>query len=309
MLLQNEVNSTVQQLVKRFPQISAVIQFGSSISGDSHELFSDVDLALLTKRKQDSDHIQSFLHKNHSCFDLQTHVYAKRSFLKGLRDGDPLPLSILSTGVALHGRKDVMRLKNQNFAPDTLTARNCMRNAFAALGLAVSDLTHSMEWDAVNSMYHAARSAIWAVLFSKEITPNNARILVLLKNKKVASLYKRMIHFRNNPPTASRDFYLPKKVYLGGNINQYTRALEDATTIVKIGHKKIFGKNFIGLCEMLEIIKNKYIEIPDFYSVYLSFNRGKNIPQYSVVLSFHGERRVLLDVDATNGKIREIPLT
>ena len=44
------------------------------------------------------------------------------------------------------------------------------------------------------------RTSIWATLMSKKITPNNKRLFELIKDKKIIDLYKKIVHFRNNPP-------------------------------------------------------------------------------------------------------------
>jgi len=292
MLKQEEVEKFVNALRKEFPEIKLLMQFGSSVSGVFNKRISDVDLAIILsskkKEKKAKDSVYSLPHS----FGMQTHVYSIRNFLKKLRQADALCLSILYTGKPLYGSKYCEQLKNKNFNPDKASIRKCMMNSFGALSLGISDLLHGMVLDPVNSIYHAARSSIWATLMEKEITPNNKRIFELIKDKKIIGLYRKIVHFRNNPPDyETHNLDLDKEIYKKGNINEITQYLYDATAIVKINYKRIFGKDFIGLFELLNSIHKKYKQIPDFYNVMLSVNWEREFPFYTVVLSFKNGKR------------------
>jgi predicted nucleotidyltransferase len=310
MLKQEQVKKFVNTLRKKFPEIKLLIQFGSSVSGDFNKRISDVDLAIILSSKKKEKKIKDSVYSLPHSFGMQTHVYSMRDFLKNLKQADPLCLSILYAGKSLYGIKLFEQLKNKNFKPNKSSIRRCMLNSFAGLGLGISDLLHGMILDPVNSIYHAARSSIWATLMDQEITPNNKRIFELIKDKKIIELYRKIIDFRNNPPDyETHDFGLDKKIYKKGNINELTQYLDDATTIVKTNYKKIFGKDFIGLFELLGILRKKYKKIPKFYNVMLSVNWEKEFPLYVVMLAFKDDKSVLVEV-SDNGKIgKELDLS
>ncbi len=305
MLKQKEI---VERLVKKFPEIKMIIQFGSSASGDYVENLSDIDLAIISKSKKEEEQIKDFIFKEVSSFYLQTHLFSINSFVKSLKDGVPLSLSILYTGNPLYGHEDYFKLKKKGFKANKSTMRKCMLNSFAALSLAISDLTGGMLFDSVNSVYHAARSSIWAVLITKEITPKNKRILELVEDRKIIDLYKKIISFRQNIPDYDIDIDFSKKLYKKGDMNPFTQILRDAMMIIKINHKHIFKKNFIGLFELLSILKGRY-KIPNFYSIFLSVDWKKEIPSYHVMLSFKYDKRFMLEVNAHNGKIKELSIS
>lgn len=304
MLEQKDINKLIDTLSKNFPGIRVIIQFGSSSSGDYNKEISDIDLAIITKLKNMEKQIKNFIFKSYSPFKIQTHIFSIISFIKRLKQADPLTLSILYTGKPLYGKEYFYKIKKRNFKANSSTIRRCVLNSFAALSLAISDLTHGMLFDSVNSIYHAARSSIWGVLFNTHITPRNKNIFELIKDKRILDLYKKIIHFRNNIPYYKENLDLPTKIYEKGNINQFTQLLEDATKIIKINYKKIFKKNFISLFELFEILNRKY-GIPEFYSVFLSVNWKSEKPIYLTTLSFNN-KMVLLNVNTTNGKIKEI---
>ena len=304
MLKQEQVKEFVNALRKKFPEIKLLIQFGSSVSGDFNKRISDVDLAIILSAKKKEKKVKDSVYGFPHSFGMQTHVYSMGDFLKKLKQADPLCLSILYTGKPLYGSKYCEQLKNKNFKPDKSSIRKCMLNSFGALSLGISDLLYGMVSDPVNSIYHAARSSIWATLMDKDITPNNKRIFELIKDKKIIDLYRKTVHFRNNPPDyETHNLDLDKEIYRKGNINEFTKYLDDATTIVKINYKKIFGKDFIGLFELLNLVHKKYKQIPDFYNVRLSVNWEKEFPFYTVVLSFKNGKRFLVEL-SDNGKIR-----
>jgi len=308
MLKQKEVENLVEKLVKKFSKIKTIIQFGSSVSGDYNKDFSDVDLAIIPSNKKIEKQIKNFIFKYHSSFELQTHIFSARDFIKGLKEGLPINLSIIYTGKQLSGKGYFLKLKNRNFKPTKSTVRKCMLNSFAALGLAISDLTHGMIFDPVNYIYHAARSSIWAALFDKHITPNNKQIFILINNKVITDLYRKMVRSREKPAYYGDDLSICEEIYKKGNINQVTQMLKDATKLIKINYKKIFGKNFIGLFELLNISKKRYAEIPKFYSILLSVDWENEILRYAVVLSFDDNKRLMLEVNANNGDIKEVLL-
>lgn len=305
MLKQEQVKKFVNALRKKFPEIKLLIQFGSSVSGDFNKRISDVDLAIISDSKKKEKKIKDSVYSLPHSFGMQTHVYSMGDFLKNLKQADPLCLSILYAGKPLYGIRYFEQLKNKNFKPNKSSIRKCMLNSFGALSLGISDLLHGMVLDPVNSIYHAARSSIWATLMDKEITPNNKRIFELIKDNKIIKLYRKIIHFRNNPPDyEEHNFDLDKKIYKKGNINEITQYLDDATTIVKANYKKIFGKNFIGLFELLDILRKRYRNTPRFYSIMLSVDWEKEIPSYRVILDFKKYKR-LIAVDGNDGKIRK----
>lgn len=303
MLKQKQVKKFVNALRKGFPEIKLLIQFGSSVSGDFNKRISDVDLAIILSSKKKEKKVKDSVYSLPHSFGMQTHVYSIRDFLEKLKQADPLCLSILHTGKPLYGSKYCEQLKNKNFKPDKASIRKCMLNSFGALSLGISDLLHGMVLDPVNSIYHAARSSIWATLMDKEISPNNKRVFELLKDKKIIELYRKIIHFRNNPPDyETHNLDLDKQIYKKGNINEITQYLNDATALVKINYKKIFGKDFIGLFELLRILRKRYKNVPRFYSVMLFVDWEKETLSYRVILDFKNYKR-LISVNANDGKI------
>lgn len=305
MLKEKGVKRFVNALKKEFSEIKLLIQFGSSVSGDFNRRISDVDLAVIISSKKREKKIKKSIFGFPHSYGMQIHVYSLRDFLKNLKQADPLCLSILYTGRALYGIKYFAQLKNKNFKPNKSAIRKCMLNSFGALSLGMSDLLHGMILDPVNSIYHAARSSIWATLMDKEITPNNKRIFELIEDKKIIELYRKIVHFRNNPPEyETHNLDLDKEIYRKGNINKFTQYLDDATTIVKANYKKIFGKDFIGLFELLDILRKRYKNTPRFYSIMLSVDWKKEVPSYRVILDFKKYKR-LIAVDGNNGKIRK----
>lgn len=301
MLKQKEISLIVNKLVTS-SNIKIILQFGSSVSKDCYA-GSDTDLAIITESVKSEKEINTKINVSH--FYLQTHIFSIQDFTEKLSDGDPLCLSILYTGKVLYGKNVYLKLKKKAFKPTNKTIRKCMLNSFAALGLGISDLTSEFLYDSVNSIYHAARSSIWADLFDKAITPNNHHVFKLLEDKNMLKLYKKIIKFRQNIPDYNSDLCLAQEIYMNGNINSFTQLLEDATTIVRTNYKRIFGKNFVSLFELLAILRKRYDNVPEFYSVILSVVWKKQKPVYHVVLCFK-DKRVFVEVDANNGSIKEI---
>lgn len=308
MITQYPLQKLCQKSTKKFSGIKAIIQFGSSVSGDFHKDISDVDLAVIIKSKRIEKEIHNFFFKHYSHFELQLHIFPERYFIKKARIAEPLILSVLYTGAPIYGKEYMVKLKNRNFRPNKSTARKCMLNSFAALGLAISDLTHGMQFDSVNFMYHAARSSIWATLINQEITPKNKRIFELIKDKKILLLYKKVIQFRENIPPYDADLSLDKKIYVDGNVNEFTNLLNDTITLIKINYKKIFRKGFIGFFELLNILHMKYDKIPEFYTIMLSVEWKRETILYHTLLSFKDKERKFIEVNANNGEFKYIPL-
>lgn len=297
--MKDTIKKLVSKLIHQFDGIEMVIQFGSSVSGDYVKNLSDIDLAIITKSKKQKKLIEGYALGLHH---LQAHIFTERNFIKGLKEGVPLNLSMLYKGKALYGYGRFYKLKKEKFKATKFTEKKCMLNSFAALGLAISDLTHGMLWDSVNSIYHAARSSIWAVLMRKEITPNNRSALKLIKNNKVVGLYKKIINFRKNIPHYEADFDFSKALYNKGSVNQFTELLNDSITIIKINYQTIFKKPFIGLFEVLAILKKNYGK-PSFYSLFLSVDWEREILSYYAALSFKNKDMTLIRINANNGEI------
>src|SRR3989338_1486742 len=236
MLSQKEIQKIASILAKKFPTVLSIIQFGSSVSGDFTK-FSDTDIAVIIKDKKSEKKVRDFCFSCHSAFELQIHLFSSDKFINDLKKGMPLALSILYTGRAIYGKERIQKLKRKNYLPNNFTKRACMLNSFAALSLAVSDLTNGMLADSLNSAYHAARSSIWAVLMDRAITPQNKEALRLIADKKIKLLYKRILGFRAHPPDYGYDIALSQDIYKKGNINEYTQLLEDATYIVKKNYR------------------------------------------------------------------------
>ncbi len=156
--------------------------------------------------------------------------------------------------------------------------------------------------DALNTIYHAARSSVWATLMRNEITPPNRRVFELLEDDEMKKQYQEIVSFRNDPlpyPSIKEN-----EVWEQGNNNAFTEYLAKSCSIIKKNYWQIFGKNFIDVFELLNLLKSKY-DKPDFYSVMLSVNWKKMSPHYLVSLS-HKDNSILLFIDAHNGEIKEL---
>lgn len=289
----------LKEIAKKYPEIISLVQFGSSVSGDTYE-GSDIDLLVVVKNKKVEKRIENKLREELDS-EYQIHVYNKNKFLESVKERDPLNLSAIHTGKVLLGNKFVSNLLK--YKSNKHTARKCMLNSFAALGLGFSDLMHGMFWDSVNSIYHAARSSIWAALMEKEITPPNKKFSELLGNKNVKRRYQEIIDFRKNIPSYDFDLDLEKKFWEKGSVNKFTGLLKNSCFIIKKNYGKIFGKNFIDPFKLMRMLRKNY-EQPNYYAIMLSVNWKKMFPFYHVLLSYE-KRWVSVIIDAHNGKIKE----
>jgi len=293
-------NKEIQEFLKDNKNlIKAAIQFGSSVSGDYVTNLSDVDLALITLSEQKEKELQK---KIKGSFQLQTHIFSSKVFMKRLCSADPLALSILYAGRPICGIKYCDCLRKRGFKPNKSTVRKCMLNSFSALGLAISDLSAGFEYDSVNYAYHAARSAIWASLFLKQITPNNERLLELVKDNTVRNLYQNIIEFRKSIPEPQSSLRTSKLLYSKGNYNDFSQILQNAMTIVKIYYKKLLKKDFLDLFDLLAILRQRFGK-PDLYSLMLSVNWKSEELVYLVFLSFKNKQRLMLTIDHQSGRV------
>ncbi len=316
-----------------YPEIRAAIQFGSSISGDTYE-GSDVDLMVIGKgnSKKAKEKINETLRKELD-YSYQTHVYTQQEFVRAVEGREPLLLSAIHTGRILQGNEFIQPLKK--YKPTKYTVKRCMLTSFAALGMGISDLLQGLMYDdAVNSLYHAARSSIWATLMEKEITPPNKRVLELLKDAEMKTHYERIITFRSNIPDCGHELDLEKRIWEHGDVDTFTDLLRMVNSIVKTNYQKIFHRNFVDCFEVFSILRKRY-EQPKYsvgqkqlnnnypalymkditstinylcpsvyYSLMLSVDWKKNRPSYLVML--HQEKEwISLVIDAHDGKIQE----
>ncbi len=287
----------LKELAQEFPNIISLIQFGSSVSGDTYA-GSDIDVLLVVneKKKEIEEQLREKLE-----WECQMHVYTKEEFLESINKKEPLTLSIVHTGKVLHGEEFIFPLKSVR--PDNYTAKRCILNSFAALGMGISDLMHGMSYDAVNSFYHAARSSIWAALMPREVTPPNKKVFELLEEGIIKQRYREIVEFRSHIPEMETDFELDKKMWERGNINEFTELLQKTNSVVKANYQRVCGENYIGCFEVLEQLRKKYSS-PDHYYLMLSVDWEKMLPYYQVMLSYE-ERRLSLDIDAHTGEIIE----
>ncbi len=286
-----------KEFVQEFSDIVSIVQFGSSVSGDT---YADSDVDVLFVVNEPKKEVEEGLRKKLG-WEYQTHVYTKDEFLGLINKKEPLALSIVHTGKVLHGNEFISPLKT--IQPDNYTARRCMLNSFAALGMGISDLMHGMSYDTVNGLYHAARSSIWATLISGEITPPNHRIFELLEEGEIKQKYRKIVEFRSHIPEMGRDFEVDEKMWKHGNVNEFTELLQKTDSIVKANYLQIYGKNYMGCLEVLELLREKYPQ-PDYYSIMLSVDWEKMQPYYQVMLSYP-EKWITVMVDAHDGTIKE----
>jgi len=282
--------------IANIPKIISAVQFGSSVSGDTYE-GSDIDLLLVVK--DEKTEVEKKVRKKLNS-EYQIHVYTKEEFLDSARKGDPLSLSIIHTGKVLVNKVFINALKK--YQPNRHTAKKCMLNSFAALGLGFSDLIHGLTWDAVNSIYHAARSSIWAILMEQEVTPKNQRVLELLKDNEIRNKYQEIIEFRNHIPDYDMGLNGAEKLW-EQEVNEFTDFLAKSCRIIKKNYLQVFQKNFIDPFDLLAIMRKHY-EKPQFYSIMLSVNWDKMIPFYHILMMDEKEQ-VSLIVDAHTGKIKK----
>lgn len=293
----NPLMDDLRTLIPEFPGVVSLVQFGSSVSGDT---YADSDVDVLFVVSEQKEEFEKQLRKKLG-WEYQVHVYTKDEFLELINKREPLMLSIVHTGRVLHGEEFISSLKN--ILPDNYTAERCMLNSFAALGLGISDLMQGMSYDAVNGLYHAARSSIWATLMPMEVTPPNKRIFELLEEGEIKQKYREILEFRCNIPSTEMDFELEKKMWKGENGNEFTELLQKTNSIVKANYHQIFGKDYVDCFGVLELLRRKYPP-PKFYSLMLSTNWEKMFPYYHVMLSYP-EKWLSLDIDAHTGEVIE----
>lgn len=284
-------------LIPEFLGVVSIVQFGSSVSGDTYA-DSDVDMLFVVNEQKEEFEKQL---KKKLGWEYQTHVYTKDEFLDSVNKREPLALSIVHTGRVLRGEEFISSLKS--ISPDNYTTKRCMLNSFAALGLGISDLMHGMSYDAVNSLYHAARSSIWAILMTREVTPPNKRIFELLEEGEIKQKYTEIVKFRCNIPSTGTAFELEKKMWERGNVNEFMELLQKTNFIVKANHHQIFGKDYVDCFGVLELLRKKYPP-PKFYSLMLSMDWEKMIPYYHVMLSYP-DKWITVMVDAHDGALTE----
>ena len=283
-------------LLEKPKEIISIVQFGSSISGDTYE-GSDTDLMIVVKNSEKE--LERTLRKDLD-YNHQLHIYNKKDFLKSTYKKNPLNLSAIHTGKTLLGSDFINNLKN--YKANNLTIKKCMLNSFAALGLGISDLTNGWLWDSVNRFYHAARSSIWSTLMKKEITPNNKRVFELLADDEITKLYGNIIDFRKDIPAYEVNHNFDKELWEKGNFNKFTELLSKTNTIIKKNYKKVLEKNFIDFFELLQILKNDY-KTPNHYSIMLSVDWKDMSPFYQTTL-FYKNKCVNLEIDAQTGEIK-----
>lgn len=294
MIMENVIAS-----IQDVPSIVAVVQFGSSISGDTYS-GSDIDLLIVVEN--DEEKMESEIRKRLG-YEYQSHFYTKDKFRQALILGEPLALSIVHRGKALRGHEFIKEFRD--YQPTEYTVNRCMLNSFAALGLALSDYLHGLFGDdVINGLYHASRSSIWATLLMQEITPPNKRVLELLKDETIKENYKEILAWRENIPEYESGFELEKKIWLNQHHDLFTAIFHKAHLIIKINYKKITGKDFVDFFEVMGILREKY-PLPDYYSVFLSVDWDKLTPHYDVMLSFK-KNFMILRINAHDGSIIEI---
>lgn len=247
----NEI--TVDIDFKKYSEMVAVVQFGSSISGDTYQ-GSDIDVLIIMEK--DKEDVEKEI-RDKLGYNYQLHFYSKNNFLESLEKREPLLLSAVHTGKTLYDTGFIEPCKQ--YLPNEYTVKRCMLNSFAALGMGISDLFHGMlYYDAVNSFYHAARSSLWATLMEIEITPPNRRVLELLRDEEIKEKYQRIITFRNDIPDYGHNFDLDKKIWDTGEINGFTGVLRDVHEIIRENYLKISGQNFVDCFQILAMLRKKY---------------------------------------------------
>ncbi|MBI4980566.1 nucleotidyltransferase domain-containing protein [Candidatus Woesearchaeota archaeon] len=285
------------KLIGEFPQIISLIQFGSSISGDTYA-GSDIDVLFVVNenKKEAEEELRKKLG-----WEYQMHVYTKEEFLESINKREPLALSIVHTGKVWFGEEFISHLRK--ILPNDYTAKRYMLNSFAALGRGISDLMQGMSYDAVNGFYHAARSSIWAALMVQEVTPPNKRIFELLEEGEIKQKYREILKFRSHIPDTETDFDLDKKMWKQGDVNEFTELLVKTNFLVKTNYQKVCGENYMDCFEVLELLREKYSP-PKFYYLMLSVDWEKMLPYYHIMLSYE-QRWLSLDIDAHTGKVIE----
>ena len=285
-------------LAQELLDLVSIVQFGSSVSGDTYA-GSDMDILFVVNEQKKE--MEEQLRKKLG-WEYQTHVYTKEEFLESVNKKEPLVLSIVHTGKVWYGEEFISSLRN--ISPDNYTAKRCMLNSFAALGRGISDLMQGMCYDeAVNSLYHAARSSIWAVLMPQEVTPPNKRIFELLEEGEIKQKYSEILEFRSHISDTERDFELDEKMWERGNVNEFTELLVKTEGVIKNNYRQIYGKNYVSCMEVLELLRKKY-SMPDHYYLMLSVDWEKMVPYYHIMLSY-SEKLITVMVDAHDGTLKE----
>ncbi len=278
--------------------VIAVVQFGSSISGDTYS-GSDIDIMVVVEN--DKENWEKELRRKKE-YEHQLHFYTKDELNQALFRGEPLVLSAVHTGEPLKGVDFIEELRK--YKPNEYTVHRCMLNSFAALGLALSDYLHGLFGDEViNGLYHAARSSIWATLMKEEITPPNKRVMELLEDGTIKKNYKEILALRENIPDYEHDFDLERKIWQNENEDFFMDIFKKVHLIIKTNYQKITGSNFIDFFEVMDILRKKYIQ-PQHYSIFLSVDWDKLIPNYDVMLSYE-KAFTMLRINSHDGSIIE----
>lgn len=286
----------MQNILDKYPEIVSLVQFGSSISGDTYP-GSDIDLLIITKKKDKE--LEEKIQKEFD-WKYQLHIHDEAEFKELIERREPLSLSIIHTGKIILGEKFINTFRN--VFPEEYTVQRCMHNSFAALGSGISDFTRGWNADAVNSLYHAARSSIWATLFKIEITPPNRRIFILLDDEDTKRLYHEIVDFRQHIPQKEHDFETEKKLWQGSLDNEFTQLIKKTNVLIKKNYFKIFQQKFFDIFQAMELLRNRY-PLPEYHTVMFSMNWEKCSPDYYIILSYF-QQWIRLEIDAHTGEIK-----
>ena len=248
----------MQKIIDKYPEIISLVQFGSSISGDTY-FGSDVDMMIILKKrdKELEEKIQEEFD-----WEYQLHIHDETEFKESIEKREPLSLSIVHTGKVLKGEAFINTCRP--YPPTDYTVKRCMFNSFAALGIGLSDFLYGMWSDATNSFYHAARSSVWAILLQKEVTPPNNKVFALLTDEEMRGLYKEIVEFRNNPFDMEPDYEIKDKLWNNRLDNDFSQLLNKVNLVIKKNYSIIFKKEIVNFFQIMEILRNKYSK-PDFY--------------------------------------------
>lgn len=286
----------MQKIIDKYPEIVSLVQFGSSISGDTYS-GSDIDMLIILKTRD-----KELEEKIQEEFDwkYQLHIHDETEFKESIEKREPLSLSIVRTGKVILGEKFINTFRN--VSPEEYTLKRCMLNSFAALGSGISDFTRGWNTDAVNSFYHAARSSIWAILFKTEITPSNKRIFTLLDDEETKRLYQEIIDFRQRISQEEHDFETEKKLWQGSLDNEFAQLIKKTNVIIKKNYFKIFQQEFFDIFQVMELLRNRYPQ-PKYHTVMFSMNWERCSPEYYIILSYF-QQWIRLEIDAHTGEIK-----
>lgn len=220
--------------ISKLGDVVAVVLHGSCALGDFAKKLSDIDLFIITKKscEKTKKKIKGFIYKN-KVWHAQALVFSEKEYSDMLKKRDPLAISVLYKSVPIYGKEFFNRIDKKKYLPDEKTKLKLLLNAFSALGLAMADLDLGMVYDALNHLYHASRSALWALLLDKEVFPGNKRILKILKDKRLKEHYKKILKLRENPKLTKKE-----------------TALKEAEYIVSYAWKRVRGKNLIKPSEL-----------------------------------------------------------